>query len=188
MTSVTVTGKFSVPMEILQNPYDNKRLILSSFMELSRIEQCLQKIPEICENLSTRWNIRLSLLNMGQPMEHRDPFFVYVIKEKLLSEKRKFWEERIQALESAAPTSSLIINDKRSHQHQNYPQNQLNTHMTTMNQYCECCEGHRLFKCGHFKKLGVKDQAQLIKVEGLFQLSSTRIPITKVRWFVVPTM
>ena len=61
----------------------------------------------------------------------------------------------------------FIKYEKRSHTQQNHPQRQLHTHVTTTNQQCECCEEeHRIFKCGKFKGLGVKERAQLIKVKG----------------------
>ena len=128
---------------------------------------------------------RPSLRNMGQPVEHQDPFFVYLIAEKLPTETRKFWElsskgkelqtcqelktfleERVQALESAAPSNRSSNTEKRSHTQQNQPQRQVHTHVTTTNQQC-CEEEHRIFKGGKFKGLGVKERAQLIKVKGL---------------------
>ena len=131
---------------------------------------------------------RLSLRNMGQPVEHQDPFCVYLIAEKLPSETRKFWElsskgkelqsyqepitfleERDQALESAAPCNSSSNIEKRSNSQHNQGQRHLHTHVTTTNRQCKCCEEeHRIFKCGKFKVLGVKERAQLIKIKGLY--------------------
>ena len=130
---------------------------------------------------------RLFLRKMGQPVGHQDPFFVCLIVEKLPSETRKFWElsskgkelqsyqelrtfleERVQALESAAPSNRSSNIEKRSHSQQNQGQRHLHTYITTTNQQCKCCEEeHRIFKCGKFKVLGVKERAQLIKIKGL---------------------
>ena len=130
---------------------------------------------------------QISLRNMGQPVDHQDPFFVHLIAEKLLTETQNFWEfsskgkelhtyqqlktfleERVQALESAAPSNSSSNTEKRSHSQQKRAQRQLNTHVTTTNQQCKYCEEEqRIFKCGKFKGLGVKERAQLTKIEGL---------------------
>ena len=190
LTSITVTDdNFDVAMEILQNRYDNRRLILRAHIHgiVSYRPVSHENTRELRKLVDTMEEHRLSLRNMGQPVEHQDPFFVYLIAEKLPTDTRKFWElsskgkelqtyqelktfleERVQALESAAPSSSSSNTEKRSHTQQNQPQRQLHTHVTTTNQQCECCEEeHRIFKCGKFKGLGVKERAQLIKVKGL---------------------
>ena len=180
LTSITVTDdNFDVAMEILQNRYDNRRLILRAHIHgiVSYRPVSHENIRELRKLVDTMEEHRLSLRNMGQPVEHQDPFFVYLIAEKLPIETRKFWElsserkelqtyqelktfleERVQALESAAPSNSSSNTEKRSHTQQNHPQRQLHTHVTTTNQQCECCEEeHRIFKCGKFKGLGVKE-------------------------------
>ena len=190
LTSITVTDdNFDVAMEISHNQYDNKRLILRAHIHgiVSYRPVSSENTRELRKLVDTMEENRLSLRNMGQPVEHQDPFFVYLIAEKLPTETRKFWElsskgkeiqtyqeiktfleERVQALESAAPSNSSSNNEKRSQSQQNQAQRQLHTHVTTTNQQSECCEEeHRIFKCGKFKGLGVKERAQLIKFKGL---------------------
>ncbi|XP_075264417.1 uncharacterized protein LOC142356375 [Convolutriloba macropyga] len=190
LTSITVTDdNFNVAMEILQNRYDNKKLILRAHIHgiVSYRPVSNENTWELRKLVDTMKEHRLSLRNMGQPVEHQDAFFVYLIAEKLPSETRKFWEfsskgkelqsyqelrtfleERVQALESAAPSNSSSNIEKRSQSQQNQGQRHLHTHVTTKNQQCECCEEeHRIFKCGKFKVLGVNERAQLIKIKGL---------------------
>ena len=212
LTSITVTDdNFNVAMEISQNRYDNKRLILRAHIHgiVSYRPVSNEDTRELRKLVDTMEEHRLSLRNMGQPVERQDPFFVYLIAEKLPSEARKFWElsskgkelksyrelrtfleERVQALESAAPSISSSNIEKRSHLQQNQGQRHLHTHVTTTNQQCECCEEeHRIFKCGKFKVLGVKEQAQLIKTKRtLFQLSTTSTPSRELRRFFMPPM
>ena len=157
-------------------------------MELSTIDQfqmkTLKNIWELRKLDDTMEEHRLSLRNMGKPVEHQDPFYVYLIAEKLPPDTRKFWElsskgkelhpypelktfleERVQAVESAAPSNSSSNTKKRSHLQQNQAQRQFHTHVMTTNQHCECCEEeHQMFKFGKFKGLGVKKRAQLIKI------------------------
>ena len=99
----------------------------------------------IYENLSTQWSSTFSR-KMGQPAEYQDPFFVYLIAEKLPTEPRKFWElsskgkqlqtyqelktfleERVQALESLAPSNSSSNTEKRSHSQQNQAETTLHS-------------------------------------------------------------
>ena len=189
LTSITVTDNFDVAMEILQNRYDNRRLILRAHIHwiVSYRPVLQENTGELRKLVDKMEEHRLSPRNMGQPVEHQDPFFVYLIAEKLPTETQKFWEisskrkelqtdqelktfleERVKALESTAPSYSSSNTKKRSHTQQNQPQRQLHTHVTTTNQQCECCdEEHRIFKCGKFKGLGVKERAQLIKVKGV---------------------
>ena len=121
---------------------------------------------------------RLSLRNIGQPVDHQDHFFVYLIAEELPTETKKFWEfsskgkeshtfqelkifleERVQALESAAPSNSSSNTKKRSHSEQNQEQRQHHTHVPTPNQQCECCEEeYRIFTCEKVKGLGVNER------------------------------
>ena len=182
LTSITVTDdNFDVAMEISQNRYDNRRLILRAHIHeiVSYRPVSHKNTRELRKLVDTMEEHRLSLRNVGQPVEHQDPFFVYLIAEKLPTETRKFWEfsskgkevqtyqelktfleERVQALESAESSNSSSNTEKLSHTHQNQPQRQLQTHVTTTNQQCECCEEeHRIFKCGKFKGLGVKERA-----------------------------
>ena len=114
-------------MEILQNRYDNRRLILRAHIHgiVSYRPVSHENTWELRKLVDTMEEHRLSLRNMGQQVEHQDPFFVYLIAEKLPTETRKFWElsskgkelqtyqelktfleERVQALESAAPSNS----------------------------------------------------------------------------------
>ena len=190
LTSITVTYDNSdVAMEILHNRYDNKRLILRAHIHgiVSYRPVSNENTRELRKLVETMEEHRFSLRNIGQPVEHQDPLFVYLITEKLPTETQKIWEvyskgkevqtyqqlktflkERVQALESAAPSNSTSNTEKQSRLQQNQPQRQLHTHVTTTNQQCECCEEeHRIFKCRKFKVLGVKERAQLIKFEGL---------------------
>ena len=59
-------------------------------MELFPIDQFQMKTRELRKLVDIMEEHRLSLRNMGQPVEHQDPFFVYLIAEKLPSETRKF--------------------------------------------------------------------------------------------------
>ena len=95
LTSITVTDdNFNVAMEILQNRYDNKRLILRAHIHgiVSHRPVSNENTRALRKLVDTMEEHRLSLRNMGQPVEHQDPFFVYLIAEKLPSETRKFWE------------------------------------------------------------------------------------------------
>ncbi|XP_075261145.1 uncharacterized protein LOC142352875 [Convolutriloba macropyga] len=190
LTSITVTDdNFDVAMEILQNRYDNKRLILRAHTHgtVSYRPVSNENTRELRNLVDTMNEHILSLRIMEQPVEHQDPFFVYLIAEKLPTKTRKFWElslkgkrpqtyqelktfleERVQALESAVPSNSSSNTKKRSHSKQNQLQRQLHIHVTTTNQQCECCEEEQqTFNFGKFKGLGVTDPAQLNKVKGL---------------------
>ena len=141
LTSITVTDdSFDFAMETLHNRYDNKRLILRAHIHgiVSYQPVSNGNTRELRKLVDTMEEHRHSLRNMGQPVEHQDPFFVYLIAEKLPTETRKFWglslkgkelqtyqelkiflEERVQALESAAPSNSSSNTEKRSHSQQN---------------------------------------------------------------------
>ena len=115
------------------------------------------------------------------------PLFCELDCKKLPTETRKFWElsskskelqayqelktfleERAQALESASLSNSSSNTEKQSHSQQNRAQRELHTHVTKTNQQFKYCEDkHRIFNCGKFKGLGVKERAELIKVKGL---------------------
>ena len=95
LTSITVTDdNFDVAMEILQNPYDNRRLILRAHIHgiVSYRPVSQENTRELRKLVDTMEEHRHSLRNMGQPVDHQDPFFVYLIAEKLPTETRKFWE------------------------------------------------------------------------------------------------
>ena len=147
--------------KFLHNRYDNKRLILQAHIHgiVSYRPVSNENTRELRNFVDTMEEHRLSLRNMGQPVEHHDPFFVYLIAEKLPSET-KFWElsskgkelqtyqdlkpflaERVQPLESAAPSNSSSNAGKRSHSQQNEAQRQLHSHVTTTNQQWFRCQG-----------------------------------------------
>ena len=138
-----------------------KRLILRAHIHgiVSHRPVSNENKRELRKLVDTMVEHRLSLRNRGQPVEHQDLFFVYLIAKILPSETRKFWElslkgkelltyqelktlleERVQALESAAPSNSSSNTKKWSHSQQNQAQRQLNTHVLATNQQCGCCE------------------------------------------------
>ena len=192
LTSITVTGdNFNVAMEFLQNRYDNKRLILRNHIQgiVCYRPVSNENTREIGKLVDTIEEHRLSLRNMEQPVELQDPFFVYLSAEKLPSETLKFSEpsskdKELQSYQEprtkdfpGGTCSSLGVSSTKQQfikyqktisMQQNQGQRHLHTHVTTTNQQCECCEEeHRIFECGKFKVLGVKEQAQLIKIQGL---------------------
>ena len=95
LTSITVTDdNFNVAMEFLPNRYDNKRLILRAHVHgiVSYRPVSNENTRELRKLVDTMKENRVSHRNMGQPVEHQHPFFVYLIAEKLPSETQKFWE------------------------------------------------------------------------------------------------
>ena len=76
---------------------------------------------------------------------------------------RLFLEERAQALGATAP-NGLGATKTQVNGNPRY----LPTHLATSEQQCECCEEtHKIFKCEKFKKLSVRERAELIKVRKL---------------------
>ena len=74
-----------------------------------------------------------------------------------------FLEERAQAFEATEPKG---IGAPKAQVNGN--PRQLHTHLATFEQRCECCEEkHKIFKCGKFEKLSVRERAGLIKVRKL---------------------
>ena len=74
-----------------------------------------------------------------------------------------FLEERAQAFEATKPKE---IGAPKPQVNGN--PRQLHTHLATFEQQCECCEEtHKIFKCGKFEKLSVRERAELIKVRKL---------------------
>ena len=114
---------------------------------------------------------RLSLQNLGEPVNSQDILFVYLLSEKLPSETRKQWElsskgkdaqkyaqlrrflkERTQAPKATAPNG---IEAKKTQVNWNP---HLRTHLATSEQQCECCEEtHKFLKCGKIKKLSERN-------------------------------
>ena len=79
------------------------------------------------------------------------------------AELRLFLEERAQALEATEPNgvgaTKTQMNGSQRHSH---------IHLATSEQQCEYCEEtHKIFKCGKFKRLSVRERAELIKVRKL---------------------
>ena len=142
-------------------------------MKLSPIDHFQIKTRWNYENLSTQRRSAdfLSLRIMRQPGEHQDPFFIYLIADKLptgtqkfrkfsskgkklptYQELKNFLEERVQALKAAAPSNSSSNTKKQLHSQQNHAQRQLHIHVMITNQQCKCCEEeHRIFKCANSK-------------------------------------
>ena len=76
---------------------------------------------------------------------------------------RIFLEERTQTLKATAPNELGATKTQVT-----WNPRHLHTHMATSEQQCECCEEkHKIFKCGKFKKLSVRERAELIKVRKL---------------------
>ena len=102
LTSITVTDDFfNVAIEILQNRYNNKRLILRAHIHgvVSYRAVSNENTRELRKLVDTLEEHILSPRNLGQPVEHQDPFFVYLIAEKMTNESQKIWELSLKSKE-----------------------------------------------------------------------------------------
>ena len=179
---------FEIAMNTLINRYENKRIIIRTHLHSIVSYQSLttDKARDLRNLIEAMDEHRLALQNLGESVNSQDIFFVYLISEKLPTETRKQWklsskvkepqkyaelrgtrtsfayaflEERAQALEATAPNAVGATKTQM-----NGNQRHLHTHLATSEQQCECCEEtHKIFKCGKFKKLSVRERAELIK-------------------------
>ena len=185
LASIPVTDhNFDIAMNTLMNRYENKRIIIRTHLHSivsyrSLTTDNARDLRNLTEAMDEH---RLALQNLGESVNSQDIFFVYLISEKLPTETRKQWElsskgkepqrfaelrlfleERAQALEATAPNGVRATKTQM-----NGNQRHLHTHLATSEQQCECCEEmHKIFKCGKFKKLSVRERAELIKVRKL---------------------
>ena len=185
LASIPVTDhNFDIAMNTLINRYENKRIIIRTHLHsiVSYRSLTTDNARDLRNLIEAMDEHRLALQNLGEPVNSQDIFFVYLISEKLPTETRKQWElsskgkepqryaelrlfleERAQALEATAPNGVGATKTQM-----NGNQRHLHTHLATSEQQCECCEEtHKIFKCGKFKKLSVRERAELIKVRKL---------------------
>ena len=210
LTSITVTDdNFDVAMEILYNRYDNKRLILRAHIRwiVSYRPVSNENTRELRKLVNTMEEHRLSIRNMGQPVEHHDPFSVYLIAEKLPTETKFlgafFKGDRTtdlsgtkdfpgaKVLELAASSNSSSNTRKRSHSQQNQAQNQLHTTLPHDNESAmrTLWRGTRSFlmwEVQWFRCQGASPADQNQRT--LFQLSMTRTLSRELRKFFMPPM
>ena len=185
LASIPVTDhNFDIAMNTLINRYENKRIIIRTHLHsiVSYRSLTTDNARDLRNLIEAMDEHRLAFQNLGEPVNSQDIFFVYLISEKLPTETRKQWElsskgkepqrytelrlfleERAQALEATAPNGVGATKTQM-----NGNQRHLHTHLATFEQQCECCEEtHKIFKCGKFKKLSVRERAELIKVRKL---------------------
>ena len=132
--SIAITDdNFDIAIDILENRYDNKRLILRS-----HLHEIFRQRSLTTENSKDLWTLmetteehRLALLNQGQTVDQQNFFFVYLLTERLLIETRKAWEistpgrehqrygqlkkflgERSQAIETSSLRSTSMGNQQ----------------------------------------------------------------------------
>ena len=182
LASIPVTDhNFDIAMNTLINRYENKRIIIRTHLHsiVSYRSLTTDNARDLGNLIEAMDEHRLALQNLGESVNSQDIFFVYLISEKLPTETRElsskdkepqryeelrlFLEERAQALEATAPNGVGATKTQM-----NGNQRHLHTHLATSEQQCECCEEtHEIFKCGKFKKLSVREGAELIKVRKL---------------------
>ena len=95
LTSPQITdANFSTACAILENRYDNKRLMLTAHVHAIVAQKPItNESPKSLRDLmETVEDHRLALSNRGQPVDDQDKFFVYLIAMKFPAETRKCWE------------------------------------------------------------------------------------------------
>ena len=170
LSNLSVTAvNYETAWNILTERYENKRIIIKSYMDLLIKQSNIQteSSAAIKKLLDTTSEALGALKNLGLPIDHWDAWIVYITVQRLDCESHRQWErssiksdlsswddlrvflnERFRVLESTSiqPKGKSTFNTKPS------SFNIKNLHASS-NSACLCCEKlHFLYQCSLFRK------------------------------------
>uniref|UniRef100_A0A1B0DAL2 Uncharacterized protein n=1 Tax=Phlebotomus papatasi TaxID=29031 RepID=A0A1B0DAL2_PHLPP len=169
---------YSAAIQILQNRFENKRAIISSYLDIVLEHKQLQhRSAEDILSLHDAINeCMLALENMNYEITNWDTALVYIASKKLDSESQRLFEDHLtnprempthkEFLEFLIKRHTVLKSSQKSSTKSEKQEKQgpakKSFHSTTEESCPLCKDKHKLTRCDKFKDLSVSQRKQLV--------------------------